>query len=172
MSCNCFNTKKAPDSTLGLKDRIEKSKCTCSSRFTVQENRRTFSINKNVCEVDLEKIKVDGFLINSTAIKKCDYLYIYNKSNTYIFVELKGSDIKHALDQLKSVIEYFYNEKVINTNTTIRGAVAFSTYPGNNSTYRTAKARLMNNLSKKFKNINIVEKSKKVNYDLIADKFS
>ena len=53
---------------------------------------------------------MDGGIINNEPnVSKCDYLYgIRDSANpTAIFIELKGKDIPHALDQVKNSITRF-----------------------------------------------------------------
>ncbi len=72
--------------------------------ISVVENKRTFRI-KNNSSFDINKVKVDGcYILEGT---KCDYLFeiINNKIIEQVFyVELKGSNITHAIEQLESTI--------------------------------------------------------------------
>ena len=57
--------------------------------------------NKNV----VRKIKIDDCVITDTATKRCDYLVIPTNTNIEHYVELKGSDLSHAVKQLTSAIK-------------------------------------------------------------------
>ena len=100
-SCNCFDNPPAFLQTDSFQDKIEKSLCRCSCRFSVAENQSKFSIEQATID-ELKKIKIDGFLDCSKTASKCDYLFIYHSDlndSCHIFVELKGSDIVHAIEQ-------------------------------------------------------------------------
>lgn len=47
--------------------------------------------------------EIDGKLISSTEVDKCDY-GLYTEDDLLILVELKGSDYGHAIDQISSTI--------------------------------------------------------------------
>ena len=47
--------------------------------------------------------KIDGGIINNDEVQKCDN-GIYTEDNLLILVELKGTDLDHALDQISSAI--------------------------------------------------------------------
>lgn len=75
--------------------------------ITVEENKRKFIIKNNNAK-KVNRVRVDGCLIDEQ-IEKCDYLFeIYDKVNIIlvIYLELKGKDIKKAYDQLVSTITY------------------------------------------------------------------
>jgi len=54
-------------------------------------------------------VQVDGCAIKTGA--KCDHLYVYNDEEH--FLELKGSDIKHAIEQLKQSIHQLSSSKKV-----------------------------------------------------------
>lgn len=47
--------------------------------------------------------KIDGGLINNDTVLKCDN-GIYTEDNSLYLIELKGADLNHALEQIKSTI--------------------------------------------------------------------
>ncbi|MCH4895959.1 hypothetical protein E0494_04515 [Marinilabiliaceae bacterium JC040] len=77
--------------------------------------------NKSTLYVDnakgIVKIKVDGCAINDNNILKCDYLlHILDESDNKkvikeIFIELKGKNIPHAIEQIKNTIEILSTDK-------------------------------------------------------------
>ena len=82
--------------------------------ISVSENKRTFRI-KNNSTFTINEVEVDGCYKTTGA--KCDYLFevIENINSvqtvTVVFyVELKGSDINHAIEQLEATIKYCLNE--------------------------------------------------------------
>lgn len=67
--------------------------------FVYAEQRSTLRlINKN--QVKSIKIDVDGCAITSGL--RCDFMHIAN--NTEMYIELKGTDIGHAIEQIKKTI--------------------------------------------------------------------
>lgn len=77
---------------------------------SVSENKRAFRI-KNDSNFTINKIEVDGCYITTGA--KCDYLLEVISQNTVtmvFYVELKGSDINHAIEQLEATIQYCLTE--------------------------------------------------------------
>jgi len=72
---------------------------------TASENRRTFIIN-NKSRLTINKVTVDGCYISKGV--KCDYLFeiIDNEIKNVFYVELKGKDIEHALDQLETTLKH------------------------------------------------------------------
>ncbi|WP_291067794.1 MULTISPECIES: hypothetical protein [unclassified Empedobacter] len=79
-------------------------KCRSKSKqklFVFEENRSKLTLeNKNL--VDSETVKVDGCEIDDESIR-CDFLHIANEIE--FFIELKGQDIEHALNQIKATIK-------------------------------------------------------------------
>ena len=57
--------------------------------------------NKSVKE--LVVYQIDGGVISSNDVLKCDY-GVFTEDNVLFFVELKGADYIHALDQMNSTI--------------------------------------------------------------------
>lgn len=67
-----------------------------------EENRSIIRItNKN--KRSLLRHKVDGCLITDGI--KCDWMLIDKETKTEVYIELKGSDIAHAVDQLCATVE-------------------------------------------------------------------
>jgi len=78
---------------------------TANRIVSVSENKRTFKIINNSSH-NINKVIVDGCYIATGS--KCDFLFeiINNHSNIIdvFYVELKGSDIPHAIEQLENTI--------------------------------------------------------------------
>ena len=149
MSCKCFNRRFVFKNTDSFEHKYVNSKCKCTSRFTICENKSKFTIaSKDISEVD--KIKIDGYFDSSSEHRKCDYLFVYTSplNCVYIFVELKGTDIAHAITQIGNTVNLFYNH----------------------GTYRKAKQTLEKSLSSKIKSFRIEKKNKEMTYDPINDK--
>jgi hypothetical protein len=68
-----------------------------------ENNKKITFINEKRCKI--RKIHIDGCVIKDNNMLKCDYLIIDNKNIEY-YIELKGSDINHAIEQLEATITY------------------------------------------------------------------
>lgn len=77
--------------------------CRTSSnrKIFVYEEKRSKLILENTNQIDSISVKVDGCEINDGSIR-CDFLHIANEIE--YFIELKGQDLEHALEQIKSTI--------------------------------------------------------------------
>lgn len=70
-------------------------------------NKQTY-IGKNDSSKNFCKIRIDDCLIKDGT--KCDFLLISKDIKKAFFIELKGSDLLHALKQIESTINYFKNK--------------------------------------------------------------
>lgn len=72
--------------------------------FRSSENRCThIGMNKNAC--DVRQFRVDGDVYSKTdTASRCDYLLLNDSKTNAYFIELKGSDIKKAIQQIESTI--------------------------------------------------------------------
>ena len=172
MSCKCFDNKPSFSETDSFDERYKQSKCHCNSRFTVCENKSKFTIDtKDLTKVD--KIKVDSYLDSSPEHQKCDYLFVctFTDQQTYIFVELKGKNIAHAITQISNTITMFYNNGHL-YNKKVIAAIVSSRYPSNDGTYRKAKINLERSLSSKIKEFRVEKKNVQMTYNPTLDKVS
>lgn len=117
---------------------MEKFKVVCvkdvtDRLLTLAENKRK-CVFKNPEKHPLKKITVDGCQIIENA--KCDYLVIDHSQNEY-FVELKGKDLPHAVEQLEESIRRLSN---MNAHTKKFALIVASRYPSNDTTIQRAKA--------------------------------
>lgn len=170
MSCKCFDKKPGFSETAPFDERYEQSKWRCNSRFTVSENRSKFTIgSKDLTKVD--KVKIDGYFDRSSEHRKCDYLFVYTSDpkQIYIFVELKGTDISHAVTQIGNTVNLFYDQGYLKGKQVV-GAIVSSRHPSNDGTYRKAKQILERSLSSKIKGFRIEKKNKEMTYDPTQDK--
>ncbi len=76
------------------------------TKCKVSENKSSF-ILASTTEVDFEKIKFDDCkcILSKPSAQRCDWMIDSISNNTLYFVELKGSDIIKALNQLESSVE-------------------------------------------------------------------
>lgn len=74
------------------------------SRLCLKEQRSVmYIINKD--RLKYTKIQIDG--CDKLDGIKCDYgVYLHN-TDQRLLVELKGSDIKHAVDQIQATLKYY-----------------------------------------------------------------
>jgi hypothetical protein len=84
----------------------------------VSENGRTYRLINNT-EFYLKVFKVDGCLIKDNNQQKCDFLIVINQKPQCVayFIELKGSRLIDAIQQIMSSIDILYksiHEHIIN----------------------------------------------------------
>lgn len=77
--------------------------------IVVGENRSQLRI-MNDGGVEVVIVRVDGCEISSG--QRCDYL-IGIPNGTYIFLELKGGDVDHAICQLEATLRYFRLDGIV-----------------------------------------------------------
>ena len=85
------------------------TQCTVSGSqkiVSLKENGRSFII-RNISGTRLTRVRFDGCVINNIPGQlSCDYgLWIENSSAAH-FIELKGTDIKHACAQIAATIDF------------------------------------------------------------------
>ncbi|OOV13309.1 hypothetical protein [Flavobacterium sp. LM4] len=76
----------------------------CSNSKVASENGKRFEIVSNE---DFKRIRIDDCLITSMQIQKCDFGFVRHSNDDFYFVELKGKDVKIALNQIISTINIF-----------------------------------------------------------------
>ena len=84
-----------------------KSICEKHQKIIVSEENKRKHIANNDDENLVHQFKIDGGIVPaSSSMSRCDYLVInLEKKNAYP-IELKGTDVKHAVDQIRSTITY------------------------------------------------------------------
>jgi len=80
----------------------ERCKTPTSDALIVLSERRSAITFKNTSRRSVVKIVVDGCAI--TDGPRCDYLVVDADGAEY-YIELKGCDVRHAIEQLKATIE-------------------------------------------------------------------
>lgn len=110
---------------------------TTDSQVKVSENGRSFAL-KNRSALSVELVVVDGCAISTG--ERCDYLYRFSGKEAY--VELKGADIKKAVDQIDaSVRQLSAVDKVDRL-----AFIVSSRVPKEDSSTMLAKLRLLRDL--------------------------
>ena len=83
-------------------------KCTTvvnDSKVVVKEHRSSFEL-RNTARLKIEKIQVDGCLIDDTR-ERCDWLLVNREEKKRaLYIELKGADIGKAIRQLEATLGY------------------------------------------------------------------
>lgn len=112
-----------------------------------EENKSKMEL-VNPTQRDLEKVCIDGCYIKSGT--RCDWLLKDVQTNSEIYIELKGTDIAHAIEQIKTTA------LTINSGRSVKktGIVVCVRCPVNSSQIQILTARL-----KKSVNINLIVKS-------------
>jgi len=115
--------------------------------ISISENRRVFKI-KNSSTLYINEVVVDDCYIKIG--ERCDYLFEVTKDSVIenvFYVELKGSNITHAIEQLKATITYCKN---IHSNVKLKQCyIVASKFPSSGPASQTLK--------KKFKRENKIQ---------------
>ena len=123
----------------------EEDKDIFSLRDSGTPSRATVAVKPRKCQ----KIKVDGGL-NEIQPEKCDWC-IRDKSNgECLFVELKGSDCKHAAAQIVNTIKWFKTNATPFISHKKAYIVANGQIPHNKSKDQIAIARLADTIGVNF----------------------
>ena len=79
---------------------------TCVTKNTAcEENRRKFRIDtEGVKDETFLRIKIDGCFIDDDNTEKCDFAFYRCTTEDFYFVELKGSDIQKAYNQIVTTL--------------------------------------------------------------------
>lgn len=85
-------------------DLIATNQDCCSKSKVASENGKKFEIDS---KDDFTRIQIDDCLISSKQVEKCDFGFIRHSNNEFYFVELKGKEVKKALNQIISTISIF-----------------------------------------------------------------
>lgn len=89
----------------------EKSICKINQKIIVSEENKRKHIANNIDENRVFQFRIDGDIIpKSTSMKRCDYLVKNEEKKDLYFIELKGTDVKKAIDQITDTIDYLKNE--------------------------------------------------------------
>ena len=94
MSCNYFQSNY-PDCT----------DCSKGKKIVANEKRRKYTA-ENVNSKTICKVRIDDCVIVGSSIIKCDYLFLVCDDSTALFIELKGQNMSHAIDQIEASIAY------------------------------------------------------------------
>ncbi len=89
-----------------MKDRIKNCEIFRDNRSTpsVSENGKTFQLDNKESKVEVVGIKVDGCVFTKKDGIKCDYLLGVESKKKLFYIELKGTDIIKAIEQIETTI--------------------------------------------------------------------
>ncbi len=91
----------------------DKSLCQLNQPIVVSsENGKKHIVDNHKSKYYIYQYKIDGDIVTSQTVSKCDYIVEVDKDNKSIafIIELKGSDVSHAIDQIKSTLCMFKKE--------------------------------------------------------------
>ena len=71
--------------------------------FPSSENGCTH-IGQNIHRHSVRHFKIDGVVVTRTDIQKCDFLLLNDEAQTSYYIELKGSDLAKAIDQIENTV--------------------------------------------------------------------
>ncbi len=103
-----------------------------------KENKRKATLH-NTNQIEINEVKVDGCLIING--NKCDYIWEICSKKKCFYIELKGKDLSHALDQIESTIS-FCIKNFNHENFEKIAVVVLSRYPKESSTIQIKKKKL------------------------------
>lgn len=94
---------------------IDSGCCTCDNRkILVLREKKCQYVFYNDNQFDICQVDIDGCMIKNG--KRCDFLVIYPENSSVYFVELKGSDLFQAVDQINQslniLLPYLNNTKI------------------------------------------------------------
>lgn len=151
-----------------MRDSIKKLKnlyphC-CDLRKTAQEKGKKYEID---CSGVYLRIRIDSCVINLNDVEKCDYLFVRdykcgdNKTEFY-FVELKGSNIEKAFNQIIEAIIHIKNFPIPLKKDIIFGFIISSKVPKGGTDVTKLKQLFASKFGKKLevKNFHLIHKPK------------
>lgn len=129
-----------------LKNNCKKCRLDCAyRRISCEENKRKYILNNDL-GYRVIKLRIDGGVIyNEENFKRCDWLYFVHDDKlkkTVFFIELKGKDIYHALEQLYETAT-FYKEGFINCRIFFRVVCSSAPRIENNSNIINLKKKII-----------------------------
>ena len=117
----------------------EHSKLYTENQILQCEEKRIFYLETKEC--CFHKIKIDGGVAKNSPNLKCDYLVIKDGiEDIEIFIELKGSDIKKAMEQLINSYDEYATHML---NVKHYPVIVSSKYPQEDSSIQKAKEKLI-----------------------------
>lgn len=85
-------------------------------RCVLEETKGVKYIISNINDIEYVVLKIDNGLINTNASKQCDFAIYIPSSDTVRFIELKGSNLDDAFEQLLETINVLIAKPNISLN--------------------------------------------------------
>lgn len=101
-------------------------------------------IFRNPSELEILEVHIDNCIIKGERIR-CDFmLYIEEKNDKFRenYIEIKGSDIEHAVNQITSTIDYLIENHKTRKNTSRAGYIICSKYPSADTSSQSHKIKM------------------------------
>lgn len=90
---------------------VSKSRCETNQKIVVCEENKVKHVTKNPNgQYKIYKYKIDGDIVSSSDSElRCDYIVEVDRDvkKDAFLIELKGSDVEHAIEQIKSTISRY-----------------------------------------------------------------
>ncbi len=89
-------------------------KCYSATETKAEENKRTFYLDVRNDKISFCRIKYDKCIYQGKD-EHCDYIFALNhsdKKTEWLFIELKGQDIKKGIDQITASIKQIGQSKL------------------------------------------------------------
>lgn len=89
---------------MNREDMLSRHRSFCKERQKriVSAERRSRHTAVNIEAQKVRQYHIDGDVVTSKKVDKCDYLVLNDEKKTAYFIELKGSKIQHAIKQLEN----------------------------------------------------------------------
>ncbi len=117
-----------------------------SNATSAEENRRQFLIElPKDSSINFCRVQVDDCLITSEKVEKCDYAFCRCSNQDFYFVELKGTDIQKAFNQIVATISHFKAKIKLEKSQIFGFIVASRVRPQQRQNARNLKKAFMNN---------------------------
>ena len=78
------------------------SLCGSNQKIIISEENHCKHTANNVDLSDVRQFSIDGYVITGGDEQRCDFLLLNDTKKTAYYIELKGSDIRKAIDQIKN----------------------------------------------------------------------
>nr|WP_314954570.1 hypothetical protein [uncultured Aggregatibacter sp.] len=121
--------------------------------FKDKRNPQTLSFH-NSNEMCVIEVFVDGGLITSEQ-SKCDFfLYVSDPSYKECrehYIELKGTDLEHAIKQISETIQFVVTNYNSTLNTSRKGYVVCNRYPKADTKFQVCQAKMRKNFNLELK---------------------
>lgn len=105
----CINASFCDSTTIECPDKIKCLKYSdCRNFAKCEENSVAYTIDNKKEKFNISLLRIDEGIIKGNDSYKCDYLFTLSKNDykCIILVELKGTDIIHAMEQISDTMNY------------------------------------------------------------------